>query len=67
METIFTRRAWRGAALVLAFVILVLAGRPAHAQDAQWLGQFWNNRDLGGPGVLTRWGNNIDFNWERCV
>lgn len=64
METIFTRRAWRGVALVLAFVILVLAGRPAHAQDAQWLGQFWNNRDLGGPVVMTRWENSIDFNWE---
>lgn len=64
MENIITRRAWRFVALAMAFVVLALAGRPVHAQDAQWLGLFWNNRDLSGPTVVTRWENSIDFNWE---
>ncbi len=64
MKTIYARRVGHIAALALAFVILALAGRPAQAQDAQWLGLFWNNRDLSGPAVVTRWENSIDFNWE---
>ncbi|HRO25503.1 MAG TPA: PA14 domain-containing protein, partial [Promineifilum sp.] len=52
------------AAALLALFVLVLGGqRSAQAQDAQWLGEFWNNRDLNGPVVLTRWENSIDFNW----
>jgi len=52
------------AAVVMALFVLVLDGqRSAQAQDTQWLGEFWNNRDLSGPVAMTRWENNIDFNW----
>lgn len=57
------RQLWRAVAVALAFVFLALAGRSTQAQDAQWVGQFWNNRDLAGPVVLTRFENSIDFNW----
>jgi hypothetical protein len=63
MQSIYRRQLWQVAAIVLAFVFLALAGRQTQAQDAQWVGQFWNNRDLTGPVVLTRFENTIDFNW----
>ncbi len=51
------------AALALALLLLASSGGAAEAQDAQWLGQFWNNRDLAGAVAMTRWENSIDFNW----
>lgn len=51
------------AALALALLLLATGGGTATAQDAQWLGQFWNNRDLAGAVTMTRWENSIDFNW----
>jgi hypothetical protein len=63
MLKIARHQAWRAAAIAFAFLLLALAGRPTQAQDAQWLGEFWNNRDLSGPVVVTRWENTIDFNW----
>ncbi|HMT19690.1 MAG TPA: PA14 domain-containing protein [Promineifilum sp.] len=60
-------RLWKRAGWVIAGVLalfaLMLGGRPAQAQDAQWLGQFWNNTSLSGQPVVTRWENAIDFNW----
>lgn len=50
-------------ALLMAFMLLAIHGSPAKAQDAQWQGRFWNNRDLSGEPVLTRWENTIDFRW----
>jgi hypothetical protein len=61
-HSIYRRIVWV-AGIAIALAILALGGRPAHAQDAQWLGQFWNNRDLSGPVVLSRYENTIDFNW----
>ena len=54
-----------GWMVVLAFALILLAtgGGTVAAQDAQWLGEFWNNRDLAGPVAMTRWENTIDFNW----
>lgn len=63
MQTMTRRPIWLLAAVVLAAVLLAPTGRRAAAEDAQWLGQFWNNRDLSGTPVLTRWENTIDFNW----
>lgn len=63
MKHILYRRIVWVIGLAMALVILALGGRPAHAQDAQWLGQFWNNRDLSGPAVLGRFENTIDFDW----
>jgi hypothetical protein len=51
------------AGLLLAILALMLGGGRAQAQDAQWLGRFWNNRDFAGSPALTRWDNTIDFNW----
>jgi hypothetical protein len=50
------------AGLVLAMLMLSLGGR-VHAEDAQWYGQFWNNKDFAGAPALTRYENSIDFNW----
>lgn len=51
-------------AVVGAFLALMAAsGQSAKAQDAQWLGLFWNNTNLSGTPVVTRWENSIDFNW----
>lgn len=63
MQYLFRRRILFVAAILAAFVMLTVAGQPAQAQDAQWLGQFWNNRELSGTPVVTRWENTIDFNW----
>lgn len=51
------------SAVVLALFVLALGGHSAHAQQNQWLGEFWNNRNLEGPVAMTRWENTIDFNW----
>lgn len=60
-------RLWKRAGWIIAGMLalftLLFAGRPAQAQDAQWLGQFWNNTSLSGEPVVTRWENAIDFNW----
>jgi hypothetical protein len=63
MSNINGRQLWRVIAVALALAFLAMAGRPTQAQDAQWVGQFWNNRDLAGPVILTRFENTIDFNW----
>ncbi len=62
MKTTLARRPTLLAAVALALAILAL-GRTAQAQDAQWHGQFWNNTNLSGTPVVTRWENTIDFNW----
>jgi hypothetical protein len=49
--------------LFAAIALLLGGGGRAQAQDAQWLGQFWNNRDFAGSPAVTRWENSIDFNW----
>lgn len=51
------------AALVMALLLLAINGAPAHAEDAQWLGKFWNNTTLSGEPVLVRHDNTIDFHW----
>ncbi len=63
MKQLHSRRLLAVTGFLLAVLLLVMGGRPAAAQDAQWLGEFWNNRDLNGPIVMTRWENTIDFNW----
>jgi hypothetical protein len=51
------------AAVVLAVLMLALGGHSVQAQQNQWLGEFWNNRNLEGPVAMSRWENSIDFNW----
>lgn len=63
MKHTFWRQLWPVAALFLALIILAFGGQPASAQDSQWLGEFWNNRNLEGAVAMTRWENTIDFNW----
>ncbi len=63
MRQLHNRRLLGITGFVFAVLLLALGGRPAAAQDAQWLGEFWNNRDLSGPIAMTRWENTIDFNW----
>ena len=60
------RTVWLVAAFALAIVgLLALGGRPAAAQSAEdlWFGQFWQNQNLSGDPVLTRWDRTIDFRW----
>ncbi|MDX1413264.1 MAG: PA14 domain-containing protein [Candidatus Promineifilaceae bacterium] len=58
---------WRNfyllAAPILAVFALVILWTSTSAQDAQWYAQFWNNRDLRGDPVHTRFDNTIDFDW----
>lgn len=64
MQFTARRSPWWMAGLVLAVILLLaIGGQPAQAQDAQWLGLFWNNRNLSGEPALTRWENSIDFDW----
>ena len=63
MKQTFRRPMWAIAALALAIMMLVLGGHSVQAQNSQWLGEFWNNRNLNGPVAMTRWENSIDFNW----
>ena len=53
------------AAMALALLLLATGGRPAAAQSAEdlWLGQFWQNQNLSGNPVVTRWDRTIDFRW----
>jgi hypothetical protein len=60
------RTVWLVATLALAIVgLLALGGRPVAAQSAEdlWFGQFWQNQNLSGEPVLTRWDRTIDFRW----
>ena len=60
------RTTWLIAALALAFFALVLGGRPAAAQSDNpdlWYAEFWQNQNLSGTPVLTRWDQTIDFRW----
>ncbi len=50
-------------ALLMALVLLAANGSTARAEDAQWIGRFWNNKDLSGDPVLVRNENSIDFRW----
>ncbi len=61
-----TRSRFVFLAAIFAFVLVAMAAgsQPAHAQDARWLGLFWNNTTLQGDPVVTRWENTIDFNWR---
>ncbi len=64
MSRSFPRSAWAVAAFFLAVLLLAFGGgEPVQAQDTQWLGEFWNNRNLNGPVAMVRWENTIDFNW----
>ena len=63
MKQTFRRPMWAIAALALALMMLALGGHSVQAQNSQWLGEFWNNRNLNGPVAMTRWENTIDFNW----
>lgn len=63
MRKPFRKMIWAATVLALAITVLAAGGGSAHAQDAQWLGEFWNNRNLEGPVAMVRWENAIDFNW----
>ncbi len=63
MKLVQSRRALLVVAVVFVLALLAAGGQTAMAQDAQWHAQFWNNTNLSGTPVLTRWENTIDFNW----
>lgn len=63
MHTLICRHRLTLTGLAFALLLLVVVDGRAHAQDAQWTGQFWNNRDLSGQPALTRFENSINFNW----
>lgn len=63
MKRTFKRQLLLIAGVILALFLVVAGGQSAQAQDAQWLGEFWNNPNLQGPVALVRWENAIDFNW----
>lgn len=49
--------------IALAAAMLPIATRPAAAQDASWLAEYWNNPSLGGDPILGRYENAINYNW----
>lgn len=54
----------RIAALFAVLIgVMMLLAVPAQAQDATWRAQFWNNKELSGPPVVTRQDRTIDFDW----
>lgn len=61
------RSSLRQASLLAIFAavacLLAITGSSAHAEDAQWYGRFWNNKNFSGNPVLQRWDNTIDFDW----
>lgn len=50
-------------AALLGVLFAAAPAQPAAAQDAAWLAQFWNNRDLSGTPVATRTDQTINFDW----
>lgn len=58
---------WKKPVVLLAPVmilgLLALVTAPARAEDAQWYGRFWNNKNFSGTPALERFDNTIDFNW----
>ena len=58
------RFTWLIAALALAIVLLAAGGRPAAAQNEDlWYAEFWQNQNLSGTPIVTRWDRTIDFRW----
>jgi hypothetical protein len=53
---------WLAAPLLALFFLIIMADTGQAAQN-RWTANFWNNKDLRGTPVLTRWDNTIDFDW----
>jgi hypothetical protein len=48
---------------MLAIVLLAMIGGSTQAADDKWTANFWNNKNLEGTPVLTRWDQTINFDW----
>ena len=48
---------------IMAIMLLVVLAASGQAADEKWAANFWNNKDLSGSPVLTRWDKTIDFDW----
>jgi hypothetical protein len=48
---------------ILAIMLLIILAGTGQAADDKWTANFWNNKDLSGTPVLTRWDQTINFDW----
>ena len=51
------------AGVLVALVLAAAPVKPAAAQDSTWFTQFWNNTNLSGQPVATRFDSTINFDW----
>ncbi len=57
------RKTYFLVAPILALMLLIILAGSGQAADDVWFTNFWNNKDLSGPPVVTRWDKTIDFDW----
>ena len=50
------------APILVVMLLVILAGSGQAAED-KWTANFWNNKDMSGTPVLTRWDQTINFDW----
>ena len=63
MSKTFPRKTLLFVLLTIALLAIAVGSGTTQAADAQWFAQFWNNPNLSGEPVHTRWDNTIDFDW----
>jgi hypothetical protein len=63
MSKQFSRKTYFLLAPILAVMMLIILAGTGQAADDKWTANFWNNKDLSGTPVLTRWDTAINFDW----
>ena len=63
MNNQHSRKTYYLLAPILAIMLLIVLAGASQAADDKWTTTFWNNKDLKGDPVLTRWDKTIDFDW----
>ena len=63
MNKKISRKSYYLAAPILAIMLLIILATGGSAAEDKWTANFWNNKDLSGSPVLTRWDKTIDFDW----
>lgn len=58
-----TRKTYILMAPVLAIMLLLILASTSHAADDVWTANYWNNKDLSGTPVLTRYEQSINYDW----
>ena len=59
----FSQKHYVLAVPILALLFLIVLANPGQAAEERWTANFWNNKELKGAPVLTRWEHTIDVDW----